>query len=250
MKIRIKKVLYPFIFLIVILFIWDISVKITQTPSYLLPTPINLINYFTDYLIHGDLLSNAWITIKEIFIGTFWGIIVGILLGYLLAKIKVFERLMMPLILIVQIAPKISLAPLFILWFGLGIGSKIALVILVVSFPIMVNEHSALKQIDVSYIEFLEILNASKLQRFISLELPITLSAIISGIKVAVTQAMTGAVIGEMMGAKAGLGYLLVYGSEMYDINIILSAIIALSFIGLFLYYLAAFIEVKLLYWR
>lgn len=156
----------------------------------------------------------------------------------------------MPLILIIQIAPKISLAPLFILWFGLGIQSKIALVILVVSFPIMVNQYTAFKQIDIRYIELLKILKASKFQKFISLELPFAFSAIISGIKVSVTQAITAAVIGEMMGAKSGLGYLLTYGNEMYDINIILSSVITLSIIGLVLYYMATYIEKKVLYWR
>lgn len=247
---RAKKIIYPLILLVFILVVWEVGVQISHVPNYILPSPIKLMTYFTTYLITGDLLMNTWVTLQEIFIGTFWGIIVGVILGYIVAKVHLVERLLMPLILVVQIAPKISLAPLFILWFGLGIQSKVALVILVVSFPIMVNQHTALKQIDRRYVEFLSILKASKRQKFISLELPFTFSAIMSGVKVSVTQAMTGAVIGEMMGAKAGLGYLLTYGNEMYDINIILSSVIALSLIGLILYYVAVLIEKKVLYWR
>ena len=88
---------------------------------------------------------------RQVFIGTFWGIILGMILGYLLAKNRLLEHLLMPLLLIMQISPKISIAPLFILWFGLGLTSKIALVILVVSFPIMVAESSALKKINSGY---------------------------------------------------------------------------------------------------
>ena len=247
---KVKKIVYPSLLLIFIIVVWEVSVRMSQVPSYILPSPTKLTSYFLTYATTGDLLANTWVTLQEIFIGTFWGIILGVILGYLIAKIKLVERLLMPLILVIQIAPKISLAPLFILWFGLGIQSKVALVILVVSFPIMVNQHTALKQIDVRYVELLKILKASRLQKLVSLELPFTFSAIMSGIKVSVTQAMTGAVIGEMMGAKAGLGYLLTYGNEMYDINIILSAVISLSIVGLVLYYLAAFIEKKVLYWR
>ncbi len=103
-------------------------------------------------------------------------------LGYLIVKIKLIERLLMPLIfLIIQIAPKISLASLFILWFDWVSNLRLLLVILVVSFPIMVNQYTAFKQIDIRYIELLKILKASKFQKFISLELPFAFSAIISG---------------------------------------------------------------------
>ena len=242
--------LYPSYLLVFILLCWEVAVKVLAVPSYLLPAPTALGSYFWNYLQTGDLRLNLWTTIKEIFIGTIWGILVGLLLGYLMAKISLIERLLMPLILVIQIAPKISLAPLFILWFGLGIGSKVALVILVVSFPVMVNEHMALKQIDQNYRDFLTVLKANPWQRFKTLELPFAFAAVMSGVKLSLTQAMTGAVIGEMMGAKSGLGYLLTYGNEMYDINIILSSVIVLSSLGLILYYLAELIEKKILYWR
>jgi NitT/TauT family transport system permease protein len=241
--------LYPSLLLIVLLIAWEMSSKLLKIPSYILPAPSKLFIYFGDYLKTGALLPNIWTTIQEILIGTLGGIILGLLLGYLMAKLSIIERLLMPVILIIQIAPKISLAPLFILWFGLGLSSKITLVILVVSFPVMVNEHTALKQIDTRYREFLTILKASRWQHFTKLELPFALASVMSGIKISVTQAMTGAVIGEMMGAKSGLGYLLTYGNEMYDINIILCSVIVLSIIGLILYYSAEFIEKKLLYW-
>ncbi|MDV7824465.1 ABC transporter permease [Enterococcus gallinarum] len=245
-----KNIIYPSLLFTLIIIIWELSVRISNVPNYILPSPTKLTSFFLTYISTGELLINAWVTLQEIFIGTFFGIILGVFLGYLIVKIKLIERLLMPLILIIQIAPKISLAPLFILWFGLGIQSKIALVILVVSFPIMVNQYTAFKQIDIRYIELLKILKASKFQKFISLELPFAFSAIISGIKVSMTQAITAAVIGEMMGAKSGLGYLLTYGNEMYDINIILSSVITLSIIGLVLYYMATYIEKKVLYWR
>lgn len=247
---KIKRWVYPTILLIIILSLWQGSVTLLKVPDYILPAPSVLFGYFYNYLKTGDLLQNMWTTIKEILIGTVWGILVGMVLGYLMAKVRFIERLLMPIILVLQIAPKISLAPLFILWFGLEMGSKIALVILVVSFPVMVNEHMALRQIDHNYKDFMMILKASKWQQFTQLEFPFIFASVMSGVKVSLTQAMTGAVIGEMMGAKSGLGYLLTYGNEMYDIKIILSSVIILSLLGLILYYLAEVIENRVLFWR
>ena len=244
-----KKFLYPFALFIVILLVWQGLVTLLSVPSYLMPSPIGLAQYFVDYLCSGDLLFNTWTTIKEVVIGTYWGIILGIVLGYVISKVYLIERLLMPLILILQIAPKISLAPLFVLWFGLGIGSKVALVILVVSFPVMITENTALRGIDANYRDLLTVLGASKWQQFVKLEIPLVFASIMTGVKVSLTQAMTGAVIGEMIGAKSGLGYLLTYGNEMYDINVILCSVITLSLIGLLLYSLSEVIEKKVLNW-
>lgn len=244
-----KFIKYMFIILALLLVWWGIVV-LFKVPSYIMPTPLYFLNYLFDYIIYGEMIHHIMTTLYEVLAGTALGIVLGMVIGYLVAKSQVINHLLMPLILIFQISPKISIAPLFILWFGLGLTSKIVLVVLVVSFPIIVNESNALKSINKDYIYLMRILKANRLQFFLKLELPFALSAVLSGIKVSVTQAMTGAVIGEMMGAKSGLGYLLTYGSEMFDINIILSSVIVLSIIGMILYSLFDQIEKKTLYWR
>ena len=171
------------------------------------------------------------------------GIVIGLVLGYIMAKIRFIERLIMPFVIIIQTAPKISLAPLFILWMGLGIESKAA-------FPIMINEVSAIRSIEDNVYNLMKVLKASKWQTFCKIEVPYSIEMMLSGIKLALTQAMTGAVIGEMIGAKAGLGYLLTLGSETYDIKMILNAVILLSVIGLALYLISELIEKKALYWK
>lgn len=244
-----RKIVYPALFLCLILIVWQVLVSALQVPSFLMPSPVGLLTYFVSYLQSGVLLQNTWLTVEEVIIGTYWGILLGVVLGYLIAKVRVVERLATPIILALQVAPKISLAPLFVLWFGLGIGSKVALVILVVSFPVMLTENTALRGIGQGYQDMMTVLGATRWQRFTKLEAPLVFASIMTGVKVSLTQAMTGAVIGEMIGAKGGLGYLLTYGNEMYDINIILCSVIMLSLIGLVLYYLAEVVQNKLLYW-
>lgn len=245
-----KNIILPIAIFPILILLWDLSIQVFDVPSYLLPRPGVLFESFIKLFQGGSIWEHIIVTLQEIFIGTGIGIVVGVVLGYIMAKIRIVEKLMMPFIIIIQTAPKISLAPLFILWMGLGMESKVALVIMVVSFPIMINQVLAIRSIDNNVYNLMKILNASKLQKFIYVELPYSIEMMLSGIKVAVTQAMIGAVIGEMIGSKAGLGYLLVLGSETYDINMILNSVLILSFIGLALYLISEFMEKKILFWK
>ena len=238
------------LFLPLFLIVWELYIRIFHVPNYLLPGPAELANSMVKLFVSGDVMKHIRVTMEEILVGTAIGIVIGLVLGYIMAKIRFIERLIMPFVIIIQTAPKISLAPLFILWMGLGIESKAALVILVVSFPIMINEVSAIRSIEDNVYNLMKVLKASKWQIFCKIEVPYSIEMMLSGIKLALTQAMTGAVIGEMIGAKAGLGYLLTLGSETYDIKMILNAVILLSVIGLALYLISELIEKKALYWK
>lgn len=245
-----RKVILPVLFLPIFLIVWELYVRVFRVPNYLLPGPAELALSMVQLFVNGGVMKHIAVTMEEILVGTAAGIVIGLVLGYAMAKIHFLERLIMPFVIIIQTAPKISLAPLFILWMGLGIESKAALVILVVSFPIMINEVSAIRSIDPNVYNLMKVLKASRWQTFTKIEVPYSIEMMLSGIKLALTQAMTGAVIGEMIGAKAGLGYLLTLGSETYDIKMILNAVILLSFIGLALYLISGLVERKALYWK
>lgn len=245
-----RRIILPALFFPLFLIVWQLYVTILRVPNYLLPGPAELFSSMIKLFVSGDVTKHIAVTMEEIIAGTAIGIVIGLVLGYIMAKIRLIERLVMPFVIIVQTAPKISLAPLFILWMGLGIESKAALVILVVSFPIMINEVSAIRSIEDNVYNLMKILKASRWQVFFHIEVPYSIEMMLSGIKLALTQAMTGAVIGEMIGAKAGLGYLLTLGSETYDIKMILNAVILLSVIGLALYLVSELIEKKALYWK
>ena len=225
-----RKTILPALFLPLFLIVWELYIRIFHVPNYLLPGPAELANSMVKLFVSGDVMKHIRVTMEEILVGTAIGIVIGLVLGYIMAKIRFIERLIMPFVIIIQTAPKISLAPLFILWMGLGIESKAALVILVVSFPIMINEVSAIRSIEDNVYNLMKVLKASKWQTFCKIEVPYS--------------------IGEMIGAKAGLGYLLTLGSETYDIKMILNAVILLSVIGLALYLISELIEKKALYWK
>lgn len=233
-----------------LILIWEAYILIFNVPDYLLPRPGAQLASLVKLFSAGELMRHTIVTLQEVMLGTGIGIVIGLLLGYVMAKVRVVERLVMPLVVIIQTAPKISLAPLFILWMGLGIQSKVALVVLVVSFPIMINQVLAIRCIESNVFHLMKVLKASKVQTFLFIELPYSVEMMLSGIKVAVTHAMIGAVIGEMIGSKAGLGYLLTLGSETFDIKLILNAVLILSLMGLVLYLISEVIEKKVLYWK
>lgn len=229
---------------------WKAYIAAFDVPPNLLPQPEAVLERLVFYFTRGDMLKHVSVTLHEVLMGTLIGAAAGVAAGYCVARSRLLERLVMPFVLIVQTAPKISIAPLLILWFGLGIESKVALVVLVVFFPVMVNEVAALRDVDADLHHLLSVLGATGWQRFVHLELPASLSWLLSGMKVAVTQAVIGAVVGEMIGSKAGLGFLLMLGNETSDINLILASVVVLSLMGLLLYLAVSFAERRLISWR
>ena len=245
-----RKKILPLMVIPIFILIWELYILMFNVEAYLLPRPWDLAQATFGFFVNGDMMTHILVTLQEILLGTAIGLAIGLVLGYVLAKVKFLERIVMPFVIIVQTAPKISLAPLFILWMGLGIASKVVLVVLVVSFPIMINEVLAIRSIDKDVYNLMKILKSNKLQIFMKIELPYSLEMLLSGIKLAVTQAMIGAVIGEMIGSKAGLGYLVVLGGETYDINLILASVFILSLMGYLLYLMFDIIEKKTLSWK
>lgn len=245
-----RKSVLVLITLVVFIGLWQAYVSVFHVPVQILPGPFLFVTKFLNFMTMGDIGTHIGITLYEIFVGFVIGCALGLVFGYLLAKNQLLERLFTPYIVLIQIAPKISIAPLFLLWFGLGATSKVALVVLVVFFPIMVNTIVGIRSVEKNMQDLLNILKANPWQRFASVEIPYSLPSIMSGVKVSTTYAITGAVIGEMIGAKAGLGYLVILGSETYDINMILTAVLLLSVMGLLLYVLSNLLEKRLLRWH
>ncbi|HHY47760.1 MAG TPA: ABC transporter permease [Firmicutes bacterium] len=244
------KRLLSLLVLVAFLAIWKGYVEVSRIPAYLLPPPERVLAGIVKLWHTGDLQKHLGVTFEEIAIGTLIGSVLGVIFGYVLAKSELLERVISPYILIAQTAPKISLAPLFLLWFGLGITSKVVLVALVVFFPITINVMLGIRSIGKDMINLLRILKASRWQRFLWLEVPAALPMAMAGFRISTTQAVVAAIIGELMGAKAGLGFLLTLGSETYDIVMILSSVTVMSFLGLISYWVVAYLEARLLTWH
>ncbi|MDI9374264.1 MAG: ABC transporter permease subunit [Thermotogota bacterium] len=171
MKKKLGIKLMSFLVLVAIVVVWKVMVTLLKTPTHILPPPEDILFKFIELIRNSVLQKNFLATFEEIVIGFSAGAGLGIVIGYILAKVELLERALSPYILIFQTAPKISLAPLFVLWFGLGILSKVVLIALVTLFPVMINMILGVRSTEKNYYHLMRVLGARPWQVMLKLEL-------------------------------------------------------------------------------
>ena len=174
----------------------------------------------------------------------------GLIFGYMIEKITFLKKMILPYIIFFQTAPKIALVPLFVIWFGLGLTSKLILIISMVFFPIMVSTMDGISSVPKDMRNLMKILNANKYQIIFKMELPYSMPMIFSGLKIGMVQAIIGAIVAEWISGKVGLGYILIFASSTFDTTLLIAGIFFTIIVGIFYYELVNIIEKKVLYWH
>ena len=233
---------------IVIIVFWYIICLLFELPSFILPSPdlvaIALFNNFFEILNHSS------ITLLEILLSLFFGIVLGSFFAVLISLSERLKRWIMPLLLASQSIPVFALAPILVLWFGYGISSKVVIGTIIVFFPIASNFSDALNKIPKEYIHAGQTLGFSKLQIFNLIKLPNALPGLFSGIRVGACFAPIGAVVGEWIGGSQGLGSYMIYSNARLQIDNMFAALIILIVITISLYHLIDLILKKLIWWE
>jgi NitT/TauT family transport system permease protein len=222
--------------LIATLLLWIAAIKLFAVPAFLLPGPLAVLDRLVFLYANADLLRHLGVTMAEVVSGFVAGTIAGILAGITFARAPRLERMATPIVLLLQTAPKIAIAPLLLLWLGIGPAPKIVLIGIVTFFPVMSGMITGLRYGENSFKDLAAVLKLSAWQRFWHIELPTALPAVLAGMAVATTLAMTAAVIGELMGANEGIGYLLASGQESSDTAMVIGMVLLLSVIGWLFY--------------
>ena len=234
-------------FLVIIIF-WYIICLLFELPSFILPSPdlvaIALFNNFSEILNHSS------ITLLEILLSLFFGIVLGSFFAVLISLSDRLKRWIMPLLLASQSIPVFALAPILVLWLGYGISSKVIIGTIIVFFPIASNFSDALNKIPKEYIHAGQTLGFSKLQIFNLIKLPNALPGLFSGIRVGACFAPIGAVVGEWIGGSQGLGSYMIYSNARLQIDNMFAALIILIVITISLYHLIDLILKKLIWWE
>ncbi|MCW0983678.1 ABC transporter permease [Agrobacterium sp. BT-220-3] len=218
--------------LIATLVLWTAIIFLFDIPAFLLPGPVEVLDRVAFLFENAKLARHIWVTLSEIIAGFVIGTAVGIFAGVVFARLPRVERFATPLILLLQTAPKIAIAPLLLLWLGIGPTPKIVLIAIVTFFPVMAGMVTGLRYGEGSFRDLAAVLKLSPWQRFRHIELPSALPSVLAGMAVATTLAMTAAVIGELMGANEGIGYLLSSGQESSDTAVVIGMVMLLSLIG------------------
>jgi ABC-type nitrate/sulfonate/bicarbonate transport system permease component len=194
--------------------------------------------------------ENAWVTLKEIFFGFLIGLAAGLAFGFLLRPFETLRLTFYPLIVASQAIPIIVFAPILVVWFGYGIGPKLAVVALVCFFPIAVATADGLRAVDLQAVKMMRTLDASRRQLLWRLEMPTALPFTFSGAKIGVTFAPIAAVFGEWVGSDSGLGHLILQDNAQLNTARVFAAALVLSAIAIGLYGLVALAERRVVTWR
>lgn len=240
--------LMPLLGIVTFLLAWQIFVVVYNMPSYLLPSPRAIGNTFYNQL--PILLKNGWVTVYEMLAGYAMAVCVAVPLAIAITSSKRFNEFVMPTMLFFQIVPKVAIAPLFLVWFGVGVTPKILVAFLISFFPIVIDAAVGLRSMSPEMGDLARSMGASRWQVFAQFRLPTSLPYLFSGLKVAATLAIAGTVVGEFVGADKGLGYLLLVTNSNMETPLMFATILALTIVGLVFYYLVELLESFLIPWH
>jgi NitT/TauT family transport system permease protein len=231
----------------VFVLVWKAIVVIGGYPPFILPPPESVASRFVRGWIDGVIPPHAWSTLVEIALGLLVGTVVGLAVGYGLARSALVERVVSPYIVAAQATPILALAPLLALWFGPGLTSKVVICGLIVFFPIAVSTMVGIRSVDAGLLEMARSFRATRRQVLTTLEVPAALPSILGGLRVGVTLAVVGAIVGEWAGADRGLGVLvnLARGS-LFDIPLMFATLITIALLGIALYLVVVVLERRL----
>lgn len=233
-----------------LILIWALYVSVFNVEHFILPPPIDVAQELVDQLVSGEIVPQIAVTAGETVAGFAAGLVAGMLIGYLVAHSETVRLTLMPFLIFFQVAPKIALVPIFIIWFGLGLFSKIFVVFSMVFFPIALGMIDGLNSIPPEMRDLMRVLRANRLQTLFKLELRHAAPQLFAACKVGIVQALIGATVAEWMSGQSGLGYVQTNASSTFNTPLLMVGIILTIVLGIILYYAIALVEKRVCFWE
>lgn len=234
---------------IVLVFFWNWVVTAFGVSPAVFPTPVAVWNSLYINVSDGTFVNDLRVTMYEVMIGFFGGSSVGFLLALLISEFKPVRTLLYPYVIAFQAVPKTALAPMFLIWFGFGIESKVALVISTVFFPVLINTLAGIERTDPDQLDMLRAYCGKRWRVFLRVKLPSALPSVFAGLELAIVLAMIAAVVSEFLGAVGGLGYRILTFNTNLDMAGQFAAIIVLSITGYLLHFIVKQIGQRVVFW-
>ena len=213
---------------------WYLFVRLGEVPKFVMPSPGDTLAAL--FVPNYDWWANARVTATEIFGGYALALVVGVLLALLFTWSKLLESLMLPLLVTLNMIPKVALGPLIIVWFKYGVLPNTMIAFSIAVFPILLTTARGLREIEPDLLDLVRSLRGSRWQLFTKIQLPGALPFVFSGMKVAAILAVAGAVVGEFLGSDRGLGYLMLQVQVTLDTPAMFMAVLLITLIGMLLY--------------
>ncbi|WP_107943484.1 ABC transporter permease [Metasolibacillus sp. FSL H7-0170] len=235
---RIENMWKPVLALLIAITLWEIAVKLLQIEVWVLPAPSVIAKEM--FIVFPAIFPHMLATIKLVFIGFSSAIVLGISVATMLHILPTAREIVMPFLVISQNIPTIVLAPLLMIWFGLGDFPKYLIIATTAFFPIAIATLDGFRQTERDLMHYMQMMGATKKQIFLRLQLPDAIPSIFSGIKIAATYSVMTAVVAEWLGAQKGIGVFMTLSASSYRtprvfVAIVITIILSLAFFGLFL---------------
>jgi NitT/TauT family transport system permease protein len=226
---------------IALVVIWYLFVRLGNVPRFVMPSPVETL----DALLQPNYgwWANIAVTATEIFGGYFLALAVGVVLALVFTWSRTLEAFFMPLLISLNMIPKVALGPLIIVWFKYGVLPNTLIAFSIALFPILLTTARGLREIEPELLDLVRSLHGSRWQLFVKIQLPGALPYIFSGMKVAAILAVAGAIVGEFLGSDKGLGYLMLQVQVTLDTPAMFMAVLLITLIGVALYAMVLALE-------
>jgi len=225
-----------------VVLVWQAWIVLGDVESYIMPTPLDTFETLLrnqDY----DWVGNTLITAASVFGGFWLAVFVGVLLAMLFSWSPWLNAALMPLLVSLNMIPKVALGPIFIVWFSYGLGPNIIIAFSICFLPVLITTARGLNEVEPELLDLVRVLDASRWQVFTKIQLPNALPYLFSGMKVAVVLAVAGAIVGEFIASERGLGYLMLQVQVSLDTAAMFMAVLMITLVGVVLYGIVLLLE-------
>ncbi len=246
-KDKLKILFFQLLIIIIFLLLWEILVNKGILSAFIYSSPSRIFYTIINLIKANNLFIHIYITLKEVIISFLLGLSLGFIIALILYECPFLAKILDPFLTMINSLPKIALGPLIIIICGANIKSIILMALLINLIISIITIYNGFLGTNEYQLKLFKSLNASKMQILTKLVIPSSYRTIISSLKLCVSQTLIGVIMGEFLVSKQGIGYLIVYGKQVFNLNLVMSGIIILAIISFILYKLIVILEKKLL---
>jgi NitT/TauT family transport system permease protein len=230
--------------------VWQLAAFRRIVPELFLPGPADIANAFSAYVAKGQIWPDMWISGQELMYGFGLSVLVGLPFGMLMGWYKRLNEALDPFVTFFYSIPRVALTPLLIIWFGIGINSKIAVVFLGAIFAIVINTAAGVRNLDPALIKAARSFGASDAQLFRTIVLPGSVPFILTGLRLGLGHALTGVVVGELVAAQAGVGLMMATAGATFQTSKVFVGLVIVATTGVIMTYALSKIEQRFQSWK
>jgi ABC-type nitrate/sulfonate/bicarbonate transport system permease component len=235
--------------LTIFILLWQLVAEMDVFPQIFFPSPLEIFNQYREMIADGTLASNGLYSLRNLTVGFVISVVLGVTIGLAAGTMRWLNTILSPYYWALNAMPNLAIIPLIVLWFGFGMESKVLLIVLNATLPILISTLAGVSTVDQTLIRVVKALNANRLQRFVKIVIPFTLPFILTGCKLGLSSALTTTVVSEMLGSSEGLGYVIIRKVEQFNPAGVFAMLLLLAAVALIMVNGMAALQYKITPW-